>query len=242
MRSPLQMMAVAATVVTVALTGCRVLKPPDVAEYAARIEGGWQQDFGLAQRTLKPTGRNDFLILEPGFQTILEGEDERVVITVLDETKAVNGVTTRVVEEREWKKGKLVEVSRNFLAICADTKDVFYFGEEVDEYKDGKITGHGGTWLAGEKGAKAGLLMPGQPRVGMRYFQEIAAGVAMDRAEVISLDETVKTPAGTFAKCLKTQEGSTLNSNEKEFKLYAPGIGQIKDGGLLLTKYGVVRP
>jgi hypothetical protein len=86
----------------------------------------------------------------------------------------VEGVTTRIVEEREWKGGKLYEVARNFFAICPRTKDVFYFGEEVDFYKDDKITGHEGTWLAGKNGARAGLIMPGEPKVGMRYYQEIA--------------------------------------------------------------------
>lgn len=118
---------------------------------------------------------------------------------------------------------------------------MFYFGEEVDDYKDGRIVGHGGSWLAGEKNYQAGLIMPGTPKVGMRYFQEIAPHIAMDRAEIISLDEKVKTHAGTFDKCLKTQEGSALKPREKEFKQYAPGIGLIQDSDLLLVKYGFIK-
>lgn len=200
----------------------------------------WQQDFKLSERQLVPTGRNDYFILEPGYQLTYESDDEKLVITVLDETKVVDGVTTRVVEEREWKDGKLVEVSRNFFAICKESKDVFYFGEEVDEYKNGKIISHGGAWLAGEKNAKAGLIMPGSPKVGMRYYQEIAPKIAMDRAEIISLYEKVKTPAGTFEKCLKIQEGSALNPGEKEFKQYATGIGLIQDADMFLVKYGFI--
>ena len=74
----------------------------------------------------------------------------------------------------------------------------------------------------------------------MKYYQEIAPSVAMDRAEVISLTESLKTPAGTFGNCLKTQEGSALNPLEKELKVYAPGIGLLKDGEMLLTKYGYI--
>ena len=48
---------------------------------------------------------------------------EKLIITVLDETKDVYGVTTRVVEEREWKNGELYEVSRNFYAIDSETND-----------------------------------------------------------------------------------------------------------------------
>ena len=201
-------------------------------------DASWQQEFGLLDRTLVPTGRNPYLILEPGFRLVLEGKDERLEITVLDETKEVDGITTRIVEEREWKNGSLVEVSRNFFAICEDSKDVFYFGEDVDMYQDGALVSHSGAWLAGKKRARAGLIMPGDPQVGAKYYQEIAPKVAMDRAEVVSLDDTLETPVGSFSRCLKTQEGTALNLLEKEFKTYAPGIGLIQDQHLLLTEYG----
>jgi len=34
--------------------------------------------------------------------------------------------------------------------------------------------------------------------LGSRYYQEIAPGVAMDRAEVLSITDTLATPAGYF--------------------------------------------
>ncbi len=83
-------------------------------------------------------------------------------------------------------------------------------------------------------------MMPGKPRVGLKYYQEIAPGVAMDRAEIVSLDDILETPAGSFSKCMKTKEGTALNPREKEFKVYAPGIGLIQDANLLLTKYGFI--
>lgn len=208
----------------------------------------WEQEFGISECELAPSGRNQFFILEPGFQLVLEGGNEKVAITVLDDTKTISGilgetskvtsVTTRVVEEREWKDGEIIEVSRNFFAICPTTEDVFYFGEEVDDYKDGEVIRHSGAWLAGENRAKAGLIMPGNPTVGMKYYQEIAPDVALDRAEIVSLDDTLETPAAVFSNCLKTQEGTALNPGEREFKTYAPGIGLIQDEGLLLTEYG----
>lgn len=200
----------------------------------------FQQDFGLSERTLSHTGRNDFFILEPGFQLVLESETEKLVITVLDETKEVDGIITRVVEEREWKNGNLKEVSRNFFAICEETKDIFYFGEEVDMYKEGKVDNHSGAWLAGVDGAKAGLAMPAKPEVGMKYYQEIAEGVAMDRAEVIKVNDELDTPAGLFSDCLLTKESTAINAFEREFKTYARGIGLIQDEKLLLTKHGFV--
>jgi hypothetical protein len=100
------------------------------------------------------------------------------------------------------------------------------------------VFSHSGAWLAGQKGAKAGLIMSGDPTVGMRYYQEIAPDVALDRAEVMSLDETLEKPAGSFSNSLKTQEGNALDPGEKEFKTYAPGIGLSQEESLLLTSYG----
>ena len=169
-----------------------------------------------------------------------QGQRAELAITVLDETREVDGVETRVVEEREWREGDLIEVSRNFFAACEGTQDVFYFGEEVDMIQDGQVVSHSGAWLAGEDGARAGLIMPGKPSAGMRYYQEIAPGVAMDRAEVVSVDDTLETPAGPFSECLRTKEGTALNPLEQEFKVYAPDIGLIQDANLLLTEYGFV--
>jgi hypothetical protein len=82
--------------------------------------------------------------------------------------------------------------------------------------------------------------MPGTAVVGMKYYQEVAPGVAMDRAQVLSLDEVLRTPAGEFPNSLKTQEGTALNLLEKEFKTYAQGIGLIQDQKLLLIEFGFI--
>ena len=213
----------------------------------AQDESSWQKDFRLSERNLESTGRNNYFVLEPGFKLVLEGTsglfgsaDIKLEITVLDETKEVDGVITRVVEEREWKDNELYEVARNFFAIDNETKDVFYFGEEVDFYSGGKIVNHQGAWLAGEDDARPGLIMSGNPVEGMKYYQELAEGVAMDRAEIISLNEEIKTPAGLFQNCLKTKEGTSLNLLEKEYKSYAPGIGLIQDENLFLVSHGFV--
>jgi len=202
---------------------------------------GWQQEFGISSCKLLTTGRNQYFVLEPGFQIVLEGGDTKLQITVLDETKMVDGVNTRVVEEREWKAGKLYEVSKNYFAMCEQTKDVFYFGEDVDFYENDKVVKHDGSWLAGTNGNKAGLMMPGAPKLTMKYYQEIAPGVAMDRAEIVSLDETCKTPAGTFSGCMKVKETSAIEFFAKEYKYHAPGIGLVRDEDLRLVKHGFIK-
>ena len=201
----------------------------------------FQEEFGISKCNLLTTGRNPYLVLEPGFRLVLEGGDTKLQITVLEETKEVDGVLTRVVEEKEWEDGELHEISRNYFAFCEQTKDVFYFGEDVDNYKKGKVANHEGSWLAGKNGNRAGLLMPGTPKVNMKYYQEIAPDVAMDRAEIVSLDETCKTPAGTFSRCMKVKEGSAIELFAKEYKYHAPEIGLVRDEDLQLIKYGFTK-
>jgi hypothetical protein len=199
----------------------------------------WQQEFPtVASCSLKTAGKNPYFVLMPGHQLVLEGGGVKLQITVLDETKVVAGVETRVVEEREWKDGQLAEVARNYFAFCEQTRDVFYFGEEVDFYENGKVVKHDGSWLAGVDGNKPGLMMPGTPKVNMKYYQEVAPRVAMDRAEIVSLSESCKTPAGTFASCMKVREGSAIDPLARESKFHAPGIGFVGDENLRLVRYG----
>jgi hypothetical protein len=213
-----------------------------VAFAQATDKSGWQQEFpAISSCKLQTTGKNPYFILEPGYQLVLEGGGTKLEITVLDQTKTVNGVETRVVEEKEWKKGQLYEIARNYFAFCEQTKDVFYFGEDVDFYENGKVVKHDGTWLAGVNGNKPGLIMPGAPKVKMKYYQEVAPSIAMDRAEIVSLTETCKTPAGTFAGCMKVKEGSAIDVLVTEYKYHAPGIGLVADEDLRLVKHGFIK-
>lgn len=201
--------------------------------------GSWTEDFEIDKTDLVPTGTNPLFILEPGYQLWLENKKARLTITVLDETKTIAGVETRVVEERETEGDRLKEVSRNYFAISKKTNSVFYFGEDSEEYNaKGEVASREGSWHAGANGAKAGLAMPGLVLLGARYYQEMAPKVAMDRAEIVSMNETVQVPAGKFEGVTKTEETSPLEPTSREHKFYARGIGLIKDGGFELVKCG----
>ena len=201
-------------------------------------ETAWTWEFNLNKEDLASTGRNPYFILEPGYRLTFTDGNDRLVITVLDKTRTVDGVETRVVEERETNRGRLKEVSRNYFAIHKRSLDIYYFGEEVDIYRSGKVADHEGAWIAGKNGAKFGLMMPGAPKLRSRHYQEIAPKVAMDRAEIVSLTETVKTPAGTFKLCLKAAESTPLEPGVTEYKYYARGVGLVQDGSLKLVSHG----
>ncbi|MBI5365207.1 MAG: hypothetical protein HZA53_18660 [Planctomycetes bacterium] len=200
------------------------------------------ETFGEDPKDLASTGTNPWFVLEPGYVMELRGKehgkDVVVTITVLDDTKKIDGVVTRAVEEREVVGGEIEEVTRDYFAISKRTNNVYYFGEDVDEYEDGKVKSHGGAWLAGEKGARYGLIMPGVPTVGQAYCQELAPGVGMDRARVVSLDGSFECPAGKFTHVLETEETNPLEKGAREKKLYARGVGILRDGDLVLVRYG----
>jgi len=201
-------------------------------------DSAWTDQFAVTPRELRSTGSNPYFILESGYQLVLEDGRGRLTVTVLPQTRVVDDVETRIVEERETSGDTLVEVSRNYFAISERTNAVFYFGEEVDIYRNGVITSHEGGWLAGVGGARFGLMMPGLPLLGSRFYQEIAPGVAMDRARIVALADTLATPAGAFTGVLRVEETTPLEPGVREFKYYAPGVGLIQDGSLKLVRYG----
>jgi len=209
-----------------------------VASAQAPSKTGWVDRFDVDKKAFVSVGANDYFRLEPGWVLVLEKAKERLVITVLDETKIVDGVETRIVEERESKGGQLVEISRNFFAFNTADRGVYYFGEEVDIYKNGKVVRHEGAWESGKNGARFGLMVPGRPQVGARFYQEVAPGVAMDRAKIVALDASLRTPAGEFTGCLEFVETTPLEPFARDTKIYAPGVGLVRDGSLLLVEYG----
>ena len=202
----------------------------------------WTDHFDMSACQWSSSGKSEYFILEPGYKQVLEGKEKdaqvRLEITVLNDTKKIGDVETRIIEERQTENGALEEVSRNYFAICGPTNDVYYFGEAVDIYKNGKVDHHEGEWVAGSGGARAGLFIPAKPRLGDRFYQEVAPKVAMDRVEIVSNSESLKAPAGEFHDCVKTEETTPLEPDAKEYKIFAKGVGIVQDGDLLLVKYG----
>lgn len=206
---------------------------------ASQTGADWQSTFAVDKKTLGVKGSNPYFILTPGYQLSYRHGSNTVTDTVLTETKMVDGVECRVVEDRETRNGQLIELTHDYYAIDSVTNDVYYMGEDVDVYKNGKVVGHEGAWLSGVKGAKFGLMMPGAPKVGQKFYQEVAPGVGMDRAEIVSLKERISTPAGKFENCIHVHETSPQEKGSSEHKWYASGVGPVKDAGMLLVRYGM---
>ncbi len=244
------------TVVTMALV--LLLGSGSLLGRTARADPQFTTQFPLDECTFSNTGRNLYFSIRPGDWLLLEGDDEgeivRVQIRVLSQTKKISFkdeegetlvVNARVVEEREWKDGELVEVSRNYYARCVQTGDIYYFGEDVDIYEDGEVVSHEGAWLAGKETgpgqaqARPGLIMPGSFLLGSRYVQEQAAPVAQDQAEHVRMGLTVQTPAGTFEECVEIKETTPLEPGAQSIKLYCAELGLVADGVTRLVRFHV---
>ncbi len=152
------------------------------------------------------------------------GNMERVEIEVTPQTKVVMGVTTRVVRAREWVNDVLKEDTYDWYAQDK-AGNVWYFGEKVDNYVGGKVANHDGTWEAGVAGAKPGIIMLAEPKVGDTYRQEYFKGVAEDMGTVISVNEKVVVPYGTFEGCLKIKDWSAIDKFANEEKFYCRQVG-----------------
>lgn len=214
----------------------------DLFQNWRKLDTAWKREFFINKADLSSIGRNQFFVLEPGYELTLEAGTEKLVVTVLDETRVIDEVMTRAVQYRETAGDQLIKNSRSYFAISQSTGDVYHFGEEIDIYNEGKFAGHKGPWLAGVDGARIGLMMPGSVERGAMYYQEFAPLSSMDRARIVSTTETVVTPAGTFKNCLKVEKTSPLEPESKEHKYYAAEIGLVRYGALRLTRHGNPQP
>jgi hypothetical protein len=174
---------------------------------------------------------NEYFPLRPGTTYYYAGEKDGIPTTnevfVTHETKVIMGVTTTVVHDNAYEDGVLNEKTIDWYAQDKQG-NVWYFGEDAKELApDGTVVSTEGSWQAGVSGAQPGIVMKGEPRVGDRYNQEVAPGVAEDKAQVLRVDASKCAPYGCFDEVLVTKEWTPLHPGIVERKWYAEGIGMI---------------
>jgi hypothetical protein len=156
-----------------------------------------------------------------------EGAKLQVVVTATEQTKTIaNGVTARVVRDTVTEDGKLVEDTFDWYAEDKQG-NIWYLGENTAEFEKGKVKTRAGSFEAGVDGALPGIIMPGQPKPGMRYRQEYYRGEAEDNGEVLSTGEMAETPFGQFDRALLTKDTIAIEPKVLEYKLYAQGVGPV---------------
>ena len=168
-------------------------------------------------------------------QDILEGTEggvktrvERTLLPKKHKTFTIAGqkVEALVMEDREFKDGKLAEVTLDYFAQD-DEGTVYYLGEDVDEYENGKVVNHEGAWLLGKDTQTPGVMITAHPKVGDKFKSEDVNKEIHEDDEIVSVSETVSVPAGTYENCVKVKE--MLADGTTEFKFHAPGVGWVRE-------------
>ena len=185
-------------------------------------------DPKITPRSFVPTVTNKFFTLVTGSTLVYESKSnegvERTEVSVTGEGRKVMGIDITVVQEKVWVNDKLVEDTKDWYAEDLEG-NVWYFGEVSKEFVDGKMSETMDSWEAGVDGAKPGIIMKAEPKIGDSYRQEYYPGKSEDMGEVVSVNDTVSVPYGSFSDCIKTKEWSPLEPRDDEFDYYCAGIG-----------------
>jgi hypothetical protein len=212
--------------------------------------GALAQKGKAAEDTLEAFDQNNFdnsanvdnkwFPLQPGTQLIYKGFTEedgkrvpaRVVQTVTDLTKVINGVRAVVVWDVDYKDGKVKESEIIFHAQDKGG-NVWLLGELREVYDDAEFVG-GRAWLAGMDGSSAGIMMKADPRPGTPSYSQGYAPPPFnwaDRGVVEKVGQKACVPAGCYKDVLVIAEGSKHEGPDaQQLKYYAPGVGYIKVG------------
>ena len=221
-----------------ALAGAAPAAKAPPAQQCDRME-----DFVPASFPPSPTVDNKFFPLTPGLQLTTEGQSDitgkplphRVVFTVTDLTKVIDGVRAHVIYDVDYNQGTINEAELTFFAQDS-TGTVWNLGEYPELYKKGSPAGAPDTWIAGIDGSQAGIQMPGNPHLGEPYYiQGDAPSVGfLDCAQTFQSNVNgVCVPFGCFDNVLITDEISPMDSsNAHQRKYYAPGAGLVQVGAV----------
>ncbi len=189
--------------------------------------------------TLSSTVTNPFFPLEVGSVLTYEGMTdeglETIVVEVMPGTRTVNGVAARIVRDRVYLDGDLIEDTFDWYAEDA-AGNVWYLGEDSKEIENGTVVSTEGSWEWGVDGALPGIIMWADPsaHIGEEYRQEYYEGEAEDWGKVVATGRSVTVPAGNLTGCLEVEEWNALESNSTEKKFYCPQLGfalEIKASG-----------
>jgi hypothetical protein len=154
------------------------------------------------------------------------------IVVASPRTRMVDGVRTRIVEDRLYENGILEERTSDYYAQdrCGN---VWYFGEDTAELdRHGNVISTEGSFHAGVDGAQPGVFMQANPQLGRRFRQEWYAGQAEDTFRVVDLATRVSVPFGTFDNALQTEERTALEPGVVDAKYYVKGVGVVFEGSV----------
>jgi hypothetical protein len=184
------------------------------ADFSSQVDNRW---FPLTPgRTLVYTG-------------IKDGKKALDLFAPTSRTRVIDGVRTRVVEDRGYLDNVLEERTSDYYAQdrCGN---VWYFGEDTATLdRHGRVVDTEGTWHAGVDGAQPGVFMQAHPQLGRRFRQEWYQGQAEDVFKVVDRSAAVTVPYGSFRHALRTAETTALEPGIVDNKYYVKGVGEVAE-------------
>ena len=200
---------------------------------------GSAEDFKRAQFDHPTHIDNRWLPLKPGTQLVYEGSaiddgeriSRRVVTTVTNLSKVIDGVRTLVISDRDYTAGQLSEPELAFFAQD-NAGNVWLVGEYPEEYEDGEFD-KAPAWISGQKGARAGITMKAEPQLGTPDYAQGFAPPPVDftdRARVYKTHQKTCTPVECYENVLVTEEFNPTEPGASQLKYYASGVGNVRVG------------
>ncbi|MDT5128969.1 MAG: hypothetical protein QOH54_4613 [Mycobacterium sp.] len=160
----------------------------------------------------------------------VDGKPFRTEVTLLPATKPIpyrgTMVDAAIIQYVAYSAGRIHEVAIDSYAQ-ADDGSVWYFGEDVSNFEDGKVADTKGTWVASDK-TPAAMIMPAKPAVGNVYRPENAPEVVFEEVRVQKVDKTVAGPSGNVSGAIEVME--LHMDGTREGKVFAPGYGEFSTG------------
>jgi hypothetical protein len=166
--------------------------------------------------------------------TVEEGDEvpHRIVITFTDLVKVIGGVNAVVVWERDISDGQVMEAELAFRAQDNDG-NVWHLGEYSEVYEDGELVG-GKTWLVGHlEGARAGVMVQGNPQPGTPAFSEGFAPPPVnwtDFGRVRAVGQSDQVATGSYDDVIIVEEYNQEEPGAFQLKSYARGLGLVRVG------------
>jgi hypothetical protein len=208
----------------------------------APVKQAVETDFDRKKFTRSARIDNQWTPLSPGMQFTFEGRanrgrgrvTHRVVFTVTDLTKVIDGVRTAVLWDRDFNAGQIVETELAFFAQD-DDGNVWLLGEYPEEWEDGEFSEAPDVWFSGVAKARAGIMMRADPQRGTSsYLQGFAPEIEFsDRAKVHQTGQRTCVPLGCYDNVLVTDEWNPLEKGAAhQRKFYAPGVGNVRVGAV----------
>jgi hypothetical protein len=229
---------VAIVVGTVAVAAATMLIVPAAASAGAscplpKFGPGRTYHPHINPANFSPNVTNQLFPLTPGTTLVYtgtkDGKKALDLFATTSRTKTIDGVRTRVVEDRLYLDNLLEEQTSDYYAQdrCGN---VWYFGEDTAELdRHGHVVSTEGSFHAGVDGAQPGVFMQAHPQVGRKFRQEWYQGHAEDIFKVIDLSAPVTVPYGSFRHALRTAETTALEPGVLDNKYYVRGIGEVAE-------------